>query len=91
MYVFAQGGVVALISQSSLEHAACCDATDERSPFTDQVPSKPRKRKKLISIRAAHQKPDYPRLESLINEAISLKSIDDSFVKLTRNGESNTL
>ena len=45
----------------------------------------------MVSARIAHQTYDYPTLEnqpeSLINEAISLMSIDDSSVKLIRNGE----
>ena len=43
--------------QSSLELAsivAHCDATGERSPRTDQVPSKSEKRGRLVSARAAH-------------------------------------
>ena len=62
---------------------------------TDQVPSKQSKKKKLASARVANQKYDYVKLEkqpeSVINEAISLTSIDDSFVKMTRNGEPNNL
>ena len=50
-------------------------------------------RKKLASTRAADSKLDYPTLENqperLMNEAISLTSIDDSSVKLTRVGEPN--
>ena len=44
---------------------------------------------------APHEKHDYSTLEnqseSIINEAISLISIDDSSVKLKRNGEPNNL
>ena len=53
------------------------------------------KSKKLASARAAHQKHDNPKLanqpDSLIYEAIPLMSIDDSSIKLTRNGEPNNL
>ena len=67
----------------------------KRSHCTDQVLPKQGKRKKLISARADHQKHDYLTLEnqpeSLINEAISLMSIDDISVKLARNGEPNEL
>ena len=68
------------------------DNTGERSQCTDKVPPKSGKREKLVSAKAAHQKYDCPTLEnqpeSLINEAVS---IDDSFVKLTRNDEPNNL
>ena len=74
---------------------ARCDATGEHSPCTDKVPPKLGKSKKLVSARANYRKHDFPtlenQLESLINEAISLMSIDDSSVKLTRNGEPNKL
>ena len=67
----------------------------KRSHCTDQVLPKQGKRKKLISARADHQKHDYLTLEnqpeSLINEAICVISIDNSSVKLTRNGEQNNL
>ena len=57
------------------------------------VKPKSRKREKLVSARAAHQKHVFPTLknqsESSIYEAISLISIDDSLVKLKRNGEPN--
>ena len=47
----------------------------------------------MVTLRAANLKHDYPKLEnqaeSLINEAIFLTSIDDSFVKLTRIREPN--
>ena len=49
----------------------------------------------MVSARVAHFKHDYPILEnqpeSMMNEAISLTSIDDSSVKLTRVGEQNKL
>ena len=49
----------------------------------------------LDSASSAHPKLDYPTLEnqseSLIYEAISLISTDDSSVKLTRNREPNNL
>ena len=71
------------------------DGSNEGSLCTDQVPPKPGKRKKLVTARVAHQKHDYCTLENqperLINEAISLISVDDSSVKLTRNGEPNDL
>ena len=64
-------------------------------PYTGQLPPKSGKRKKLLGARAAHQKHDDSTMknqpESLINEAISLISINDSSVKLTRNGEPNNL
>ena len=51
--------------------------------------------KKLVSAKATHQKHDYPMLEnqpeSLINKDMSLTSMDDSSVKLTRNGELNNI
>ena len=51
------------------------------------------KREKLVSVRAAQLNHDYPTLEnqieSLINGAISLTSMDDSSIKLKRAGESN--
>ena len=50
---------------------------------------------KCVSARAAHLKHDYPALENqleiLINEAVSLTSIDDSSVELTIIGEPNNL
>ena len=50
-------------------------------------------KKKFVSVRAAYSKHDYHTLEnhteSFINEAISLTSIDESSVKLTRVGEPN--
>ena len=55
----------------------------KRRSCTDQVVPKQRKGKKLVS---AKNQP-----ETLINEAISLISIDDSSVKLTINGELNYL
>ena len=83
------------MSQSSLEYVYRCDTTAERSPCTDQVPPKLRNSKKLVNARVTHQKHDYPTAEnqpeSWINEAISLMSIGDSFVKLTRNEELNIL
>ena len=50
--------------------------------------------KKYVSARAALQKHDYPMLEdqpAVINKVISLISIDDNSVKLTRNWEPNNL
>ena len=59
---------------------------DERSPC---------KIREEVSARAALQTLDYPTLEnqpeSLIYEIISLISIDDSIVKLTRNRKPNNL
>ena len=50
-----------------------------------------RRREKLVSARTTELKYDYPILEnqpeSLINEAISLTSMDESFVRLSRIGE----
>ena len=66
----------------------------ERSPCTDQVPPKSRKRGMLVSASTAHQSNDYTTLEkpeSSIYETISLISIDDNSVKLTRNVESNKI
>ena len=49
----------------------------------------------MVSARTAYLKHDYPTLEnqpeSLINEVISLTSMDDSSVKLTRVGWPNNL
>ena len=49
----------------------------------------------MVSARAANLKHDYPMLENqpedLINEAVSLTSMDGSSVKLTRVGEPNNL
>ena len=49
----------------------------------------------MVGAKAAHLKHDYPTLEnqpeSLINKAISLTSMDSSFVKLTRVGVLNNL
>ena len=49
----------------------------------------------MVSTIAAHSKHDYPTLEnppgSFISAAISLKSMDNSYVKLTRVGEPNNL
>ena len=59
-----------------------------RSPCNDQVLPKTIKESNLVGARAANQKHDYTTLEnhpeSLINEAISLISLDDSSVKLIR-------
>ena len=50
-------------------------------PILSKFYQKPKKRKMLVSAWAAHQKHEYPTLEnqpeSLINEVISLISIDD--------------
>ena len=77
--------MVALISQSSLEHS---------SVLTSFL-AKQSKRKKLVSTSAAYQKYDYPTLEnqpeSSISEAISFISIDDSSINLTRNKVPNNL
>ena len=49
----------------------------------------------LVSAKTANQNHDYHTLETqpkiFTNEAISLISIDDSFGKLTMNGEPNNL
>ena len=44
------------------------------------------KKKKLVSVRAAQQKHDYPTLENQ-----PLMSIEDSSVKLTRNRDPNNM
>ena len=53
------------------------------------------KKKKLIRVRAAHCKHDYPTLKNqpviLINKAVPFTSTDDSFLKLTRVVEPNNL
>ena len=53
------------------------------------------RKEKLVSARIAHLQYDYPTLEnqpeSLINEALSLTSMDDCSVRLTKVEESNKL
>ena len=58
---------------------ALCDTTAERSPCTDQVPSNPGGRSWSFKARLPHTGEG-----GLINEAISLTSMDDSSVKLIR-------
>ena len=101
------GVVALIISQCSLEHAQRAVVTPQVNAGSllnkfhlnqfsgSNFSPKPGKRKNLDSARAAHQKHDYSTLgnqpESFMNEAISLMSIDDSSVNLTRNGEQYNL
>ena len=66
------------------------------SSFLHWASSSKSEMKKLVSARAAHLNHSYPtlenELESLTNEAISLTSMDDSSVRLTRvGGEQNKI